>query len=148
MTRLARSITIGLALVALVSAGCSKDDGRAPEARAPDVAVAAADATVTATSDPPRTSGFTPAREDVSALDCTQDGATWEIAGMVRNPTDGSADYRIYTLLLDGEERLKGIAQADVVAVGAGETRDWSASIDLPLDDLHCGVRVERTPAD
>ena len=148
MSRLPRAITIGLAVVALVVAGCANDDDEGGEARASsNEPVVVGDDTVTATSDAPRASGFTPAREDISSLECTQAGSTWEIAGTVENPTDAPADYRIYTLLLDGKDALQGIAQADVVAVGAGETQDWTASIDLGLDDLHCGVRVERTPS-
>lgn len=141
-----RAVASGVIVSVLLVGGCSNDGDDDP-AEAPADAAVVDDETVTATSDPPRAAGFTPAREDITALTCRQDGDAWEVVGTVENPTDAPADYRIYTLLLDDAEELKGIAQADVAGVGAAEAKDWTASIDLPLDDLHCGVRVERTPA-
>jgi hypothetical protein len=148
MRRLVRAAAI-VALALLVLGACSKDErGDEPAAKsAPAAEPADQGETVTATSDPPRSSGYTAAREDITALTCTRKGDSWQVVGTVENPTDVPADYRIYTLLLDGDDAVKGIAQADVEAVGANQAKEWTASIDLARDGLRCGVRVERTPA-
>ena len=130
------------AALATLLVGCSDDDAAGP---ATTQSTAKGDL-VTATSNPPRTTGFTAAREDVQRLTCTRDGATWKVNGTVRNPTQTVADYRIYTMFLDDDNELRGLLQSDVPDVAVAGTKEWTGELELDGADLTCGVRVERTP--
>jgi hypothetical protein len=90
--------------------------------------------------------GFAGARIDVTEEECEQgDGGAWQARGLVTNPTDADADYRIYVSFLDGADDTRGLAQTDVNGLAPQETQEWEAELELPVeDDLRCVLRVER----
>jgi len=97
---------------------------------------------------PPGTgSGFVGARADVSLMECEGSEGRWGAAGSVTNPTNDTADYRIYVAFLDSSGATAGLTQVDVESVRAGATTDWSGYVSLQASGLRCVVRVERTAA-
>ena len=97
-------------------------------------------------TDSPRTANYVGAREDVTDLTCEQDGDVWRVAGTVTNPTDGPADYRIFTAFLDETNETRGLLQTDVDRARAGRgPRLVTGELALDADGLTCGLRVERT---
>jgi hypothetical protein len=93
--------------------------------------------------------GWVGALGDVSDLECAGDGSAWGAQGLVTNPTDGEADYRIYVVFLEDSGDTRGIVQADVEGVSPGESRPWDAeSVISGEDDLRCVLRVERVGDD
>jgi hypothetical protein len=90
--------------------------------------------------------GYEGARIDVTDEECEPgDGGAWQARGLVTNPTDADADYRIYVAFLDGADDTQGVTQADVTGLAPGDSEEWDAELDLPgEDDLRCVLRVER----
>jgi hypothetical protein len=90
--------------------------------------------------------GFAGALTDVTALECEPgEGDLWQAQGLVTNPTDADADYRIYVAFVDDANDTSGIVQADVTGVASGDGQEWEAELALPgEDDLRCVLRVER----
>jgi hypothetical protein len=89
---------------------------------------------------------FAGGRIDVTDEECEQDdGGAWQARGLVTNPTDVDADYRIYVAFLDGADDTRGLTQADVTGLAPGDSQEWEAELALPgEDDLRCVLRVER----
>jgi hypothetical protein len=90
--------------------------------------------------------GFAGARIDVTDEECEPgEGGAWQARGLVTNPADADADYRIYVSFLDGADDTLGMTQADVTGLAPGDSEEWETELDLPgEDDLRCVLRVER----
>lgn len=86
---------------------------------------------------------FEGARDDVRYT-CTSDGTTWTAEGTATNSTATTADYRIFMAFLDTSGETVALIEAEVAAVPAGESGDWSVQFASSAADLECVPRVER----
>jgi hypothetical protein len=155
-----------LAATALVVfTGCSNDNGvsvttgdGSTSTRASTTTTAAPETTVPTPStqanavievtDQPGEGEFDGALDDVTS-ECTAGDGAWTASGSVTNPTDAAASYRIFVSYLDPAGETLALVQSgdDLTAVGAGESREWSAAFISDIADLRCVLRVERRPA-
>lgn len=138
------SAAVGTAMLALALTACSGSNDKATKPKA--TTTTSKPSVVTKVSDAPRTTGYTGARKDVTGLTCAQDGKLWKVGGTVTNPTTASADYRIFTSFLDKANETRGLLQTNINGVAPNEAKPWSGELELPASDLHCVLRVERTP--
>lgn len=125
-----RRTLLAAAATVLLLAGCADDAGREPTAGEPVL--------------PGTGEDFVGARQDVGAVDCRRDGATWRASGTVTNPADAPADYRIYVSFVDATGSTVALRQVDVPATEPGEPTQWEGSAELDGDGLQCVLRVER----
>lgn len=141
-----RQRSLRLAAVAavggLVASGCSGSSGPPPQPSAP----AAPPAVIKTHVAPGTAKGFVGARKDVTGLECVRHAKQWAASGKVTNPTRRTVSYRIYTAFLDASANTRGLIETDVRRLSGHQARAWSGRISLGARNLHCVLRVERTP--
>lgn len=155
----------GLAVAALVLAGCSsspQDEPAAPESSASQPAASEEQmgepspepspeqgSVVDVTDTPGSLEGFEGAREDAEVLSFEKEGEVWLARGTVTNRGTEAVVYRIYASAMgDGGSTTRGVVQVDVPAVAAGESAQWQAELPLADAELELVLRVERAAAD
>jgi hypothetical protein len=143
----------------VVTATVASTSPSAPPTEAGSDSVPVTDATSSATSSttadqlieistpPGGTGDFVGARADVSELTCEPTETGWTASGVVTNPTDAPAAYRIYVSFLDRSGTTLGVIEVGVGDVGPGEARQWSTDAAIAVDGLDCVLRVEREAA-
>lgn len=128
----------------LALAGCASDPEPEPTPTPTATADAQAQEAVIDVTDAPGTGeGFAGAVADTTVT-CDAGDGTWDVSGVVTNPTDAPADYRIYVSLLNGAGDTRALTQVDVPDVAPAAPTDWSTSVELDEPDLSCVLRVER----
>ncbi len=95
----------------------------------------------------PGSGDFDGAVGDVGHHTCEAAGGRWTSAGSVRNPTDTSADYRVYVSFLDPSGETLALIERDLDDVDPGESQAWSVVFDTSLVEVRCVLRVERRRA-
>lgn len=137
-----------LTVVALlgVLAGCSSGHKNSTSTASASRTIKQA-AVIKVTTAPGTATGFVGARNDVTKVDCSSDGILAKASGTLTNTSGAPADYRIYTSFLSNDNDTRGLVETDVNGVGAGVTKGWSGQLPLTATDLHCVLRVERTPS-
>jgi len=138
------ALVASAAVVAILALGaCSGSDDKKPSATT--TTSKTKPTVVTKTANAPATSNYVGARKDVTNIACKQDGKLWKVSGTVTNPTNATANYRIFTSFLDQANETRGLLQTDVPSVAPHEAKEWSGELELDATGLHCGLRVERT---
>ena len=149
-----RKSLIAVGVVCAVGvAGCSSDTTTKSAAKSnqPAKTVAKGGSTSSTTqpfvsnskNTPGTLANFVGAHEDVHDTNCKQDGASWNAAGKVTNPTAKAVKYRIYVSFLNGDTTV-GLAEVNVGKVDAKKSEAWEQGVKVTGTDLRCILRVER----
>jgi len=147
MTAGPRLLATALA-AALLTAGLAGCTAGAPEPKPTKTAEATQAPGITDITDTPGSGeNLVGALADNTMGDCVRDGDNWTISGTVANPTEATANYRIYVSMLNGANDTRALVQVDVDDVAAGGEQAWDTEIPVAEDDLSCVLRVERYAA-
>lgn len=92
----------------------------------------------------PASGDFVGALADITDHTCEKTVDGWRVTGTATNPTNDTADYRIYVSLINGSAATRALVETEVAGVAAGQGGSFDTLIALPDDDLRCVLRVER----
>ena len=151
-SRTSRVATVALAAAALmVLAGCTgqSDDAKPnpSDSPSPSASETTQPGITDITDTPGSGEGLVGALADSTVSTCALADGAWNVVGSVKNPTEDTADYRIYVSLLSAAGDTRALQQVDVDGVDAGDSADWSTTIPVADDGLSCVLRVERYTA-
>lgn len=153
---LGKGLPVAIALLAITVSGCTKSSPSTSKSNStPDTSIAKDGAKEVVSNVAPElpgvkiqpgtaTDGFQGARADISDLSCKADGkGVWLVDGIVKNSSDKTVNYRIYTSFLSGTKTL-GLLETDVENVKADASKKWAGSMNLDAEKVDCVLRVER----